>query len=114
MDKTSATARLDAIEREAKELRKIIESPEKLVYDQRKLYVGIDQTGCVGLLTARPNGRDWRFHSFEPYHAAMVGWGDSDSSAEACIDGFIKNGGTVKEFKPLEGLKYFISHYKGE
>ena len=39
MDKKKAMERLDAIENEAKELRKILERPDRIEYDETKIYV---------------------------------------------------------------------------
>ena len=39
MDKKKAMERLDAIENEAKELRKILEKPDRIEYDDTKIYV---------------------------------------------------------------------------
>lgn len=62
MDKNEAMKRLEAIEKEAAELKKLTESPDRLVYDKTKIYVSVSSNGAPALLVGRDSA--YAFHTF--------------------------------------------------
>jgi len=111
MDKNAAIKRLDAIEAEAKELRKVIDGG--LVFDRWRIYVAvIGDTPylLVGDLSADPR---YRFNSF---NSTAAGWSCPVKGGQEAID-YVVNGqafpGTVHEFTDTrEALQFFLDNLK--
>ena len=62
MNKDEAMKRLEAIEKETAELKKIIEASDRIVYDKGKIYVSVSANGAPALLVGRDNA--YAFHTF--------------------------------------------------
>lgn len=110
MDKAKAIARLDAIEAEAKELRKVIEG--KVTFDGDKLYVAIlgerPLRSIPFILAGRPDGRH-HFHSFQDCQDV---W-DGGPSGQDAINSVISRNGTVHEFTDTRtALQFFLDNLK--
>lgn len=105
MDKSQAIARLDAIEAEQKELRKIIEG--KATFDRDKIYVAIVRKEPY-ILSGRPN-EGFFFYTHE--NSVMVF--DEQKSGQEAINSIEKNGGTVHEFTDTRtALQFFLDNLK--
>lgn len=112
MDKTDAMKRLDAIEREAEELRKIIEKPEGFIFDDHKLYVAIIDEEPY-LLTQNVDTEECEWHSFDGSHPIGTTWAGEHVSGQAALD-YVETSGEIHEFSSArEGLEFFMKHYKG-
>lgn len=113
MNKSDALKRLDAIETEAKELRKIIDG--KIEYKEDKLYVGVmsgQYLGNGGYILVGTKG-SFAFYCFRE-SPTQQHWSSGHTSGQSCIDNFVANGGTVHEFDDVrEGFKFFLENYKG-
>jgi hypothetical protein len=114
MDKQGAMKRLDAIECEAKELRKIIEKPEGIEYDDSKFYVGLAADGNPCIL-AGVRTRLFAFFMFKGAYPTEQRHGRSRDTAQEMIDQFLEEkGATVHPFSDVrQGLEFFLEHYKG-
>lgn len=82
MNKDAAMKRLEAIEKETAELKKIIESPDRLVYDKSKFYVATDGTWTDILVGNDDVGFMWvnakSFIQFYTHDFAKTGQGALD------------------------------------
>jgi len=119
MDKKEAIKRLDALYAEAKradveraELRKIIEKPEGLEYDERKLYVAIFG-GNPHILLGHDTASYFRWHQFVLPFPGEQGYALNHKTGETAIEYANKHADKVTAFSdPREGLEYFMAHYK--
>ena len=105
MDKLQAIKRLDAIEAEAKELRKVIEG--KVVYNTKKIYVGI-WLGRPFILqgVADENNHFFSLESSCCFH-------DRTTTGQSAIDSMEKDGGTIHEFTDTRtALQFFLDNLK--
>jgi hypothetical protein len=110
MDKKGAIERLDAVEKEAEELRKIIERSDKIKYDDRKMYVAV-QRRYVYLLCGFDMSRYFRWHSFEKHIPEQGATCPSESGQEA-INYMIASDGDIRVFSdPKEGMTFFYKKY---
>lgn len=112
MDKANAMARLDAIEREASELRKIIEGKTGLVYDESKIYVGLldDQPYVMSGRSCNPNA-GFVFQSFSGDRPALKIYSYPRETGQACLDYHINAGFEIRAFSDTkEALQFFIDN----
>ena len=108
MDKDKAMERLDAIEKEAKELRKIIDG-KKIEYSMKKLYVGI-KDGRPYIL-AGTNDDYYRFHCFNGPNPSEQGWGFPQKTGQDCLDYHLKCGFDIYVFDDTQkALQFFIAN----
>ena len=118
MDKSEATKRLDAIEREAKELRAIIERGDVEKYDCKKLYVA-EIFGDVYLLFGKTKGdlvcRDgeeeaFYWLSFEN-HPSQQTWSSNGTTAKEAL-AIAKREGILYSFtNHKDGMAFFAKRY---
>jgi len=119
MDKKEAIKRLDALDAEAKrsyveraELRKIIEKPEKLEYDESKLYVAMFR-GEPHILAGQDSQKYFRWHSFDGELPSSRAWSANHNTADDAIKYANEHAEKITAFSdPREGLEYFMAHYK--
>lgn len=110
MNKSEAISRLDAIEKEQAELRKIIEKGDKIVYDITRLYVAIYK-GDPYILAGDGTSRYFRFHTFGDYNMSEQGWSSSNKTGQECIDYHLSAGFDIHVFDDTkEALQFFIDH----
>ena len=113
MNKTQARAALAEIEARAKELRAIIDAPEKIVYDKRMTYVGI-KDGCPYLMTGRQAETPFigfRFFSFDGGWHTEVGWSDPYETAQECLDYHVAEGFDIHAFPTRrEAFQFFLDN----
>lgn len=108
MDKQAAMKRLDAIEREAKELRAIIDRPQ-LRYDKTKLYVGV-KDGEPYIMVGYNSEPYFRFHTFGGLGKTQNGWCEPKKTGQECLDCHQNKGFEIREFTDTkEALEYFLS-----
>lgn len=106
MDKDAALERLDAIEKEASELRKIIEK-RGLVYNNTKNYVAITEYGS-SILTYH-DGEKARFHNFIDCEFIRL---ERDTPQEA-IDAIFDYGYIVYEFSDKrQAIRFLLDNLK--
>ena len=109
VDKDKAMERLDAIEKEAKELRKIIDG-KKIEYSMKKLYVGI-KDGQPYILAGDSSNQYYRFHTFSGCSPTEEGWYFPQKTGQECIDYHLKDGFDIHVFdNTKEALQFFIDH----
>ena len=107
-DNDKALERLAAIEKEAAELRKIIEKPE-MVYDETKLYVGV-KDGAPYIMVGYDRSKYFRFHRFGGCSKTELGYDNPLKTGQKCLDYHIKKGLDIRVFDDTEGaLEYFLS-----
>ena len=107
MDKDKAMDRLDAIEKEARELRKIIDVKE-IEYSMHKLYVGI-KDGQPYILAGDRSNQYYRFHTFAAYAPTEHAWSNTKKTGQECIDYHIKSGFDIHVFdNTRKALQFFI------
>ena len=107
MDK--AMERLDAIEKEARELRKIIDG-ETIEYSMRKLYVGI-KYGQPYILAGLSTDGYYRFHTFTGLNPSEEAWSFAKKTGQECIDYHLKDGFDIHVFdNTKEALQFFIDN----
>jgi hypothetical protein len=105
MDKDDAIKRLDALDHEAAELRKIIEKGDKLVYDDTKMYVAI-MNGIPYLLCGHEHNNYFSWHRFASASPAEHVWDSAEDNGQYALD-------SVKDYDihvfadPREGMKFF-------
>lgn len=105
MDKQEAMNRLDAIEREAKALREIIEG-EKIVFDGNRIYVATKTAESPYILLGG-SCEEKGFYSLEDTEYRMF----SLSSGQECIDKAIRYGYTIRRFSNTrEALTFFLEN----
>ena len=105
-DKEKAIARLDAIEKEAAELRKIIEKPV-LAYDSSKVYIGVNN-GKPYIMAGYEGAGYFRFHAYERYSTEQ-GYDNPQKTGQECLDYHKKEGFDIREFSNAENaLEYFL------
>ena len=112
MDKKEAVKRLDALESEARELRKIIEAPEepkRLVYDWRKVYVAVSPASEMPyLLAGKSEDQYLRWHLFRN---TEQGWAPASKTGQEALDS-VQGQFEVREFDdPRAGIDYFYALY---
>jgi hypothetical protein len=109
--KEEALARIEAIEKETEELRKIIERPEKLVYNPCKFYVGI-KDGLYYMLIGFSVCNNYGFYSCKHGHWQLYSR-DGSKSGQACLDCHLNVFDDIKVFDNWdEGMHYFYARYK--
>lgn len=107
-DKDKALERLAAIEKEAAELRKIIEKPE-LVYDENKLYVGV-KDGTPYIMAGYEHMKYFRFQRFDGFSKTEQGPAFPRETGQKCLDYHIERGFDIRAFDDTEeALEYFLS-----
>jgi hypothetical protein len=108
MDKAKAMERLDAIENEAQELRKMIDT--KLVYDHGKLYVGI-LNGNPFIMVSSSNNDAFRFHNFNGDNMAAHGYAYGKDTGQECLDYHIAAGFKIYTFNTTkEAFQFFLDN----
>lgn len=107
MDKQAVMKRLDAIEREAQELRAIIEKP--LVYDDTKIYIGV-KDGEPHIMVGNIAHNYYRFHCFARQYKSEHGWSSPKNTGQECLDYHLNAGFEIREFdNTKEAFEYFMS-----
>jgi len=107
MDKEEAIKRLDALDHEAAELRKIIEGDE-LVYDKAKMYIWVTPSDVYVLHRVASK---YAWISFEAgCSSEYEANGDFDSGQRA-VDGRREAKGIYVFSDPKEGLKFLYEQY---
>jgi hypothetical protein len=110
MDKKGAIERLDAIEKEAEELRKIIKRSDKIEYDEMKMYVAVYHSYAYMLCGSRNEGY-FRWHTFKNY-PTEEGKTRAAKTGQEAINDMIYSEGDVHTFSdPKEGMKFFYEKY---
>lgn len=118
MDKSEATKRLDAIEREAKELLAIIESGDGEKYDCKKLYVAIIR-GKVYLLFGKTEGcfvssdgseAVFFWASFEGYPSQQI-WNHEGTTARGALATAVRDGTLYSFTNHKAGIAFFAAKY---
>jgi hypothetical protein len=116
MDKQGVMKRLDAIERKAAELRKIIEKPDGIKFTPGKMYIGIRRGNRQPyILDRRYIGTDM-LYAFKGYHdgeALGLFWDDGKSDPQEYLD---ESAGAfdIHAFDDVrKGLEFFLKHYRG-
>jgi hypothetical protein len=109
MDKTEAIKRLDALDEEAKKLRKIIEGKNELVYDGTKMYVVIIEN-IPYILVGQRCENYYRWHSFEAIWLTEQGWASNHKTGQAALD-YAKKYGIHVFTDGKEGMKFFYEQY---
>ena len=119
MDKTEALSRLDALDHEAAELRKIIEKAEKnprLTYNDYCLYVamcGDNPSILAGYDSFDQRGsivNYFRWHEFQGYATAQ-GWAAPHRTGQEALDS-VQDEYEVRAFRNArEGMDYFYKLY---
>jgi hypothetical protein len=113
MDKQEAIKRLDALEGEAKKLREIIERGDELIYDKRKIYVGV-KDGQPYIMAGRGYAQYFRFHAFSGNYRTEQGWDNPKSSGQGCLDYHRECGFDIRAFDDTrEAFEYFINFLPG-
>lgn len=108
MNKKDALDRLDAIEKEAKALREIIDKSDKIIYDDQKLYAfKNDQTGYTYILLGKQNA-----YAFYKITTSEFSYDTTVSSGQEAIDNVIKNGHTVHVFDDRKAVLKFMMECK--
>ena len=114
MDKQEAIKRLDALDAEAKELRKIIERGDAIEYDENLMYVAIFDSHPYILMGESENNY-FRWHSM-----GLDGWGrpteqgwySNHKTAQAALD-YATSRGKLHAFgDPREAIEFFIANSK--
>jgi len=110
-NKNEAIKRLDAIEKEQAELRKIIEKGDKIVYDISKLYVGI-LNGCPYIMVGKGGSKEhFNMHSLDNGVPTCMTYTDDSDRGQECIDAHIERGFTIHVFDDTKkALQFFIDH----
>ena len=114
MDKQEAIKRLDALDAEAKELRKIIERGDAIEYDENLMYVAIFDSHPY-ILMGYALGVYFRWHSMglDGHGCPTVqGWADNHKTAQAALD-YAARRGTLHAFgDPREAIEFFLAQSK--
>lgn len=109
MDKDKAMERLDAIEKEAKELRKIIDG-KRIEYGMGKLYVGV-KDGEPYILTGSNTEKHYRFHTLAGLTPSEQAWSCSQKTGQDCIDYHLADGFDIYVFDDTKkALQFFIDN----
>jgi len=111
--KEEAMDRLDAIEAEAKELRKILEKPDRLIFDISKIYV-TNRSLANGSILIGPFiiKKEYESDKYQTlgFKSSFDCWTTPKSSAQEAIDYLIKCGFEVKEFtNQKDAFAYMLS-----
>lgn len=110
MDKKKALSRLDSLEHEAAELRKIIEGPDKVIFDNDALYVAVVD-GSPYILTGVDNRFSWwGFKKGEFEHPIHNRYCDRGSAQDA-IDRIAEDGEVFSFSDPVKGIRFFYTEY---
>lgn len=107
MNKQKALARLDAIEKEAEELRKIIDG--KIEYDGSKIYVatGGGKEHCSAPYILCGTGSEYSFFSLSNTHSRLI----TTFSIVDCFAYCEERDFTIHEFdNRREALQFFLDH----
>jgi hypothetical protein len=108
MDKDKAMKRLDAIEKEAKELRKIIDG--KLEYDSHRLYVGIYEENPY-IMTGSACDECFKFFTLGQDLLSEQCYASSKTSGQECLDYHIEAGFDIHVFDDTKkALQFFIDN----
>jgi hypothetical protein len=110
IDKAEAKKRLDAIEKEARELREIIEKGDRIEYDGEKMYIWVTG-GDAYILHGIMHDYAWiAFCDNAPAECLANG---TYTSAQSTLDS--ANDGKVHVFTDTrKAFEFFLENYKGE
>jgi hypothetical protein len=114
MDKQEAIKRLDALDNEARKLRKIIEQADKLVYDEEKIYIGI-KDGEPYVMTGRgPSpGSAFCFQSFDEGEKSLIRWDNNKATGQECLDYHLSDGFDIRAFDSTrEAFQFFLDNLR--
>jgi hypothetical protein len=117
MNKQETIKRIAAIESEAKELRKIVERGDKIIYDQDdkiiydkdKIYIGI-KDNIPYIMAGSEVDHYYRFHSFRKCSTEQ-GWCASKTTGQACLDYHITSGFRIYDVDNTKGaFRVFLNN----
>jgi hypothetical protein len=125
MDKQEIADRLDALgfeiekhQRSVNELRAEaerlcdwIKTTGKLEYDEKKLYVYIDQDGEPSLLAGRNERNCFAFHLFSGNCPSIMISYPASGTAQGAINDVNRNGKVYAFTNRFEGMKFFCDAY---
>jgi len=114
MNKREVIKRLDALDAEAKELRKIIERGDAMEYDNSLMYVAIFDSHPY-ILMGYASGEYFRWHSLglDGYgNPTTQGWADNHKTAQAALDYAARNGKLHAFGDPREAIEFFLATSK--
>ena len=104
MDKQKALKRLDVIEKEAEELRKILDG--ETVFDSTKNYVFACQLDGEPYIMA--SNLDIGHYRFQSFKNLGTGWDDPAKTGQGCLDHHAKFG-TIYEFDGcIPAVEFFL------
>lgn len=104
MNEQSIIERLEKLERQV-----YGKADEKLVYDSKKLYVGI-KNGEPYIMAGETNAEYFRFHTFGLPFRSTQGWAKAHKTGQECLDYHIKDGFDITVFDDTrEALEFFLS-----
>jgi hypothetical protein len=107
-NKEEARKRLDAIEAEAKALRKLIDKPERIVYDKYKLYVLV-ASHVLPCILFDVNGEA----HFMDFNGSSGGWNSTPHTGQELLDSIRKiSGCTIHEFTNRDDAFKFMMEQK--
>ena len=105
MDKKKAMERLDAIENEAKELRKILEKPDRIEYDSDVIYVAQENHSVYFLAGCNDT------YAFYTLSASELRFNPAASSGQDAIDEMISDGFVIHTFTNRnDALKFMMEN----
>jgi hypothetical protein len=113
MDKQEAIKRLDALDNEAKELRKIIEQGD-MVYDEGKIYIGImcDEPYVMTGRYPLP-GSAFCFQSFDRGKKELIRWDSEKATGQECLDQHLSDGFDIHAFDSTrEAFQFFLDNLR--
>lgn len=111
MDKAEATKKLNMLNKEMEALREIIEREDKLVYDDRKMYVAVMYNNPY-ILAGYDGGKHFRWHSYRGL-ITETAWTWDVATGQEAIDEGQKSGKVYVFTDAREGFKFFLEHYVG-
>lgn len=115
MNKQEAIKRLDALDAEAKELRKIIERGDGMEYDENKMYVAIFPDSHPYILMGSTPDKYFRWHSLGLAGKGLPttnGWTINHNTGQAALDHATQQGRLYAFNDPREAITFFLTSAK--
>lgn len=112
-DREALLSRVEAMEKEIASLRQMASKSKKIVYNCRKLYIGI-KDGHPYIMVEMPvyGKRFYRFLSFLP-QGGSSGYVLPIEGAQACLDYHVEKGFNIHAFNTtLESFEFFLKNLK--
>ena len=114
MNKREAIKRLDALDAEAKELRKIIERGDTMEYDENLMYIAIfDRNPYILMGESADNYFRWHSMGLDGNGTPTEqGWYSNHKTAQAALDYATSNGKLHAFGDPREAIEFFLATSK--